>query len=153
MCLLVSAYINSNGQRVLQPNIVTLVDSVIVPSNMVSLLGTSRNIQDLKINRSEKYPDGAVYITLKDRSIVPELKKARLLSLGEITDKHVSPTDKGKPILYVLDGKLLADTANIRLSAAHYFGVEIYKASETRYFKQALPNVLLLMISTIETIK
>lgn len=151
-CFFVLAYGDSDAQNVLAPNIVTVVDSVVFPSNMINLFKTT-DIKDLKVGKNEKYPDGALYITLKDPTIVPALKKGKVLSLKDIADKYVSPADKGKPIIYVLDNRLLTDTAHISISAEHYYGVEIHKASETRYFKQVLPNVLLLMISTIRTIK
>jgi len=133
----------------INPNPAILVDSVFVPYNMISVLDSigPNNIKELRVDKSDKkYPNGAIYVTLK--GAVPQSLKGPYISLQEITNKNISAADKGKPVIYVLDGKLLTDTTYVRLPVQRPQVVTVYKASETPYFSTAMPNALLLMIST-----
>jgi hypothetical protein len=94
-------------------------------------------------------PDNAkVYFTLHDHSKFETLSRSPLLSLNDISKVHLTGTERSKPILYILDGKLLTDTVAVRIPSICVRNVTIVKAAETSYLKTVLPDALLLMIST-----
>lgn len=97
------------------------------------------NEQDTKIVISGSFTDPALF---------SKLVQSKLLSLNEITNTNLGEFNRTNPILYILNDKLLTDTTGVRIPAMCLTKVTVLKASETAYFKIALPNVLLLMIST-----
>lgn len=94
------------------------------------------------------YPNGALFISLKDHSILTRLQQDKWLSLSDIASKSIADTGKAKPVLYILNDKLLTDTTGIKIPSICIAGVSLIRASETAYFKTALPDALILMIST-----
>ena len=98
--------------------------------------------------RNEQYPDGILYITTKNPAEMLKYLQSPLVSLNDITKTNVPKADRKKPILYLLDNKLLTDTADVLIPSIRVLRVHIVKAAETAYFKTTLPNVLLMMIST-----
>jgi hypothetical protein len=130
-------------------NPVYFIDSVKINAGEPYLNYINPNdIASLNINRDPIYPNGAVFITLKDHNTFTKLRQDKLLSLNDIAKTNIPATDKRKPVLYLLDDKLLTDTAGVRIPFTFVKKVTIIKAAETPYFKTALPNVLLMMITT-----
>lgn len=125
------------------------IDSIKVNPNQSYLNYINPNdIASINISKDPIYPDGAVFITLKDHNTFTKLRQDKWLSLGDIAKTNITVTDKRKPVLYLLDDKLLTDTAGVRIPSALVKKVTVVKATETPYFKTALPNVLLMMVST-----
>lgn len=105
-------------------------------------------IANVHIDKDKTYPHGAIFITLKDHRKLAEMLQDKLLSISDITKANISPSEKNNQVIYLLDDKLLTDTAGIRVPSKFVRQVTLIKANETAYFKTALPNVLLMKIST-----
>ncbi|MEO8884965.1 MAG: hypothetical protein ABI367_02810 [Mucilaginibacter sp.] len=149
--LLTSAFISSRAQHIAKPHPVIMVDSVQMDYNTLALMDP-QEINSMNIPHDPKYPDGIIYITLKDHSTLQTLLMSKRLSLQNLADKYIAKADKGKPIIYMLNGTLITDTANVRVLAERYYNVQVTKASEMPYFKKAFPNMLLLKVSTHRSI-
>jgi hypothetical protein len=106
------------------------------------------DISAVHVDKDVKYPNGAVFISFKDHTLVDKLLKDKILSLNDIRNANVAKADMRKPVIYLIDDKLLTDTANVRIPSMLVRYVTVVKAAETAYFKTALPNVLLMRIST-----
>ena len=124
------------------------VDSVLVDSSYYKFLNTNY-IENIDIKRtSAAFPGGIIYITTKDKPKTDSLLKSPLKSLADIVKQYVPSSAKSKPIIFLLDGAMLTDTANVRIPALAIRGVTIKKAADIPYFKTALPNIIMMMIST-----
>jgi hypothetical protein len=106
------------------------------------------NISSVNVLKNLQYPVGVIYITLKDHSEFTKLLQAPLLSLNDIAKTNIPEPERLKPILFILDDKLLTDTVAIRIPSICVHKVTIVRAAETAYFKTVLPDVLLMMVST-----
>jgi hypothetical protein len=127
---------------------VYFIDSVKIDDSYINYLDPN-DIALLTVGKDNPlYPNGAIYITLKDHSIANRLLQDKLLSLNNIWEANISGADKHKPVLYLVDDKLLTDTVGVRIPSAFVRNVTVVKAAETAYFRTALPNVLLMRIST-----
>jgi hypothetical protein len=132
-----------------KPSPVYFIDSVKTdPSEPYYNYINANDIASINVSRDPGYPNGAIFITLKDHNIITKLRQDKLLSLSDIAKTNIPAADIRKPVLYLLDDKLLTDTVGVRIPSTFVKKVTITKASETAYFKTALPNVLLMMIST-----
>lgn len=144
--LAAGAQVKSPAVNQIKPPLYFL-DSVQISSEYITYLNPE-DISDVHVNKDQKYPNGAVFISLKDHSTVGKLLKDKLLSLYDILNLNTAKADRHKPVIYIIDEKLLTDTANVRIPAMFIKNVSVVKAAETPYFKTALPNVLLMRIST-----
>ncbi|WPU93469.1 hypothetical protein SNE25_29570 [Mucilaginibacter sabulilitoris] len=144
--LAAGAQIKSSSLNRIKPPLYFL-DSVKVSNEYITYLNPDE-ISDVHVDKNEKYPNGALFISLKDHSIVGKLLKDKLLSLNDIRSANTAKADRHKAVIYIIDDKLLTDTANVRIPAMFVKNVSVVKAAETPYFKTALPNVLLMRIST-----
>ena len=151
--LLMLAFIGSKAQHAAnEPKPVIIVDSVQIPYNSLSQINP-QSIQSVNVLRTAKYPDGAIYIALKDHNQTQQILKSKKLSLQDLADKYVPKEDKGKPILYVFNRELVTDTSNVHILSDLYYSVGIMKAGDSPYFKRVFPKALLLMVSTTIQIK
>jgi hypothetical protein len=124
------------------------LDSVKIDNAYLTYLNPD-DIAAVNVYKDAKlYPNGAVFIALKDHTIVNKLLNDKLLSLNDIFKANVHEPDRRKPVVYLINDELLTDTSNIRIPSIFVKYVTIVKASETPYFKTALPNILLMKIST-----
>ena len=98
--------------------------------------------------KDNKYPGGSIYITLKDHNRLAELMNDKLLSLKQIAYTHVDIAERDKKILYLINDVLLTDTTNVSIPSKYIKKVDVVPAGNMPYFKTAMPNVLLLKIST-----
>ena len=142
-------FISAKAQNVSKPAPTIIVDSVEISMKAFELFD-SNDIKDVRVERKSKYPNGVIYITLKDHNVLLNFLTSKKLSLQDLTTMHLSKEDKGKPIIYLMNGKLLTDTTDVIIMADRYYNVTITKAAETPYFKQAIPNVLIMMVSTVK---
>ena len=152
--LLILAFGFSKAQlsgRVSSLNSVIFVDSVKMEFNTLNDLDTSVIRSMNTVNKNSMYD--TVYVTLKDHNYIKNLKRAKKLSLKELTDTHITKADKGKPIIYIMDNWLLTDTAGVSISTEKFYAVKVTKAIETPYLKQAFPQALLFEIFTIINIR
>lgn len=152
--LLILAFGFSQAQlsgRVRSVNSVIFVDSVKMEFNTLNDLDTSVIRSMNIVNKNAMYD--TVYVTLKDHNYIKNLKRAKKLSIKELTDTHITKTDKGKPIIYIMNNWLLTDTAGVSISTEKFYTVKVTKATETPYLKQAFPEALLFKIFTIINIR
>ncbi|QJD95138.1 hypothetical protein HH214_04220 [Mucilaginibacter robiniae] len=127
---------------------VYFVDSVQINEANMPLVEhiAPQEIASLQIGNNPKYPQGSIYITLKDHSLLDKLLKDKLLTLADITEKNM-PGQK-KQIIYLVDNKMLTDTSGIRIPSNYVKNVKVVKANETPYFKTTFPKAVIVMIST-----
>jgi hypothetical protein len=151
--LLVGAFASSNAQQIPQLNgqimpshPIVIVDSVPMEFNTLKVLDTALIKSMNVVNNS--YP-GIVYITLKDHNSIKNLTRAKKLSLKQLTDAHVAKADKRRPIIYLMDHVLVTDTTGIRIPTEKFYSIQVIKAADTPYLKQAFPDALLLTVSTM----
>jgi hypothetical protein len=126
---------------------VWIIDSVKVSAMDLNYIDPNE-ISNINIVKNAQYPDGAIYVTLKDHSLFTKLFQLPLLSLNDISKANIPASQIHKPVIYILDDKVLTDTALIRIPAVCITKVAVIAAVKTPYFKTALPNVLLMTIST-----
>jgi hypothetical protein len=126
---------------------VFMIDSVKTAKAYFEYLD-SNDIASFNVFKNQQYPDGVVYATLKDHNMALKLLRSPLLSLNDIAKANVPQAERSKPVLFMVDDKLLTDTAGVRIPSFFVYHVKVTKATETAYFKTALPDVLLMMIST-----
>jgi hypothetical protein len=128
---------------------VVFIDSVQMDAtNNYLMCIEAKQIADLKVSNGGKYPNGAMFIKLKDHKLLKELMNDKQLSLHDIVKARVEPSEFSKPVIYFLNDKLLTDTARIRIPATRVYAVTITRAAETAYFKTAFPKSLIVTIST-----
>ena len=136
------------ARQLLTPKPVYLIDSIKVDERYLKYIDPEE-IASLNVFKDAlNYHDGAVFIQLKEKGLLERLMHSKWLSLGEIAGQNIKVADKQKPVLYLVDEKLLTDTSNVRIPVICLNKVSIVKASETEYFKTALPDVLIMMIAT-----
>jgi hypothetical protein len=123
------------------------IDSVKFSENILTYIGPNA-INSIDVNKDSKYPNGVIWIKLKDHAILEKLLTDKWLSLSDIAKENLESSERNKPVLYLLNDKLLTDTTGIRIPSLCVSKVMVTKASETNYFKTVLPNVLLMMITT-----
>ena len=126
------------------------VDSVELDKghSILNFIETSE-IADIKvIGPGEKFKNGAMYIMLKDPGLLNRLMQEKQLSLMEIMKAKVTPEEVTRPVVYILNDKIVTDTAGIRTPASRVYNVDVIRASETAYFKTAFPSALIVNIST-----
>lgn len=148
IALLMLAFISSGAQHidnVAKPAI--MLDSVQMPYNSINQLNPS-TVKSMNTTRNNKFPDGVIYMTLKDPSEVQTILKSKQLSLQQLADKYIEKADKGKPILYVMNDKLVTDTSNVRILSDGPYNITVLNAKYLPYFKTAFPKALLLMVQT-----
>nr|WP_294790763.1 hypothetical protein [uncultured Mucilaginibacter sp.] len=124
-----------------------IIDSVLVNINYVNYLPPA-DIVNIDVQRRAEFPNGVIYVTSKDKQKTQNLLKSPLLSLKDIVKANLGAREQSKPIIFLLDGALLTDTANVRIPALAIYSVKVARSDEAPYFKTALPNVLLLKIAT-----
>jgi hypothetical protein len=97
-----------------------------------------------------KSPKGVLNLTLKNeyRGDLQKILESKLLSITDIKNIYLDKANKNKQVIYLLNDDMLTDTANIKIPEICLLHVSIAKASETPYFKTAMPNILIMMIST-----
>jgi hypothetical protein len=139
---------NSNPSEAKIPP-VYFIDSVKISdaSPYLTYMNTDE-VANIHVDKNKTYPNGVIFITLKDHRKLAEMLQDKLLSISDITKANISPSEKNSPVIYLLDDKLLTDTAGIRIPSKFVRQVTLTKADETAYFKTALPNVLLMKIAT-----
>lgn len=142
--VLLSAYGFAQTKSASMPAIV--VDSMLVDINYANYL-PPHDIVNIDVRSKEKFPNGVIYVTSKDKQKTLKLLKSPLLSLKDIVKAKVASVDLSKPIIFLLDGALLTDTTNVRIPSLAVYSVEL-AGEDAPYFKTALPNVLLLKIAT-----
>ncbi len=145
LLVLTSACGFAQTHSVAQPAI--YVDSMMVNINYMNYMHAD-DILSVDVQRKAEFPDGVIYITTKDKQKTQNLLKSPLLSLKDIVKANIAPGKQSKPIVFLLDGALLTDTANVRIPSLAIYSVKVASADEAPYFKTALPNVLLLKIAT-----
>jgi hypothetical protein len=124
------------------------LDSVRMDFSILSYLDPHEIGNIILTKDKKKYPDGAFFLTLKDHNFFLKLCQSKILSLSDIFNTYATKKEKHKPIIFLLDEKLLTDTTAIRIPDMALFQVTIAQASEVPYFKTALPNVLLMKVTT-----
>jgi hypothetical protein len=124
-----------------------VIDSVKFSENILTYIGPNA-ISSLDVNKDSKYPNGVIWIKLKDHAILEKLLNDKWLSLSDIAKENLESIERNKPVLYLLNGKLLTDTTGIRIPSLCLGKILVTKASETNYLKTVLPNVLIMMITT-----
>ena len=140
-----STFAQSMQVQTKMPAPTIIVDSVLVNNSYLSSISPDE-IQSVDVKRVPEFPNGVIYITTKDKAKAMGLLASPLLSLNDIVKKHIKVSKK--PIIFIIDGTMLTDTLNVRIPSSTLHGVIIKEAAETAYFKTALPNVLIMMIST-----
>ena len=123
------------------------VDSALVSESYFKSISPG-DILRVDVQRAAEFPNGVIYITTKNKLQTQALPKSPLLSLADIAKTNLLPSLRSKPIIFQLDGVMITDTAYVRIPALAIKGIIIKAAAEMPYFKTALPNVVLLMIST-----
>ncbi len=129
-----------------------MVDSVQVPYNSLGQINP-QSINTVVVLKNKQFPDGVIYITLKDPKQMQTILKSKKFSLQDLANKYIEKADKGKPILYIMNHDLVTDTSNFRILSDLYYSVAVVKAKDSPYFKKAFPNTVLLMVSTQVRIK
>lgn len=124
-----------------------IVDSIEVGQNALNNINPN-NIQNINVIRNAKYPNGAIYVTLKNPRALAAASK--MVSLQQLTDEQIPAEDKSKTRIYLLDDRLITDTTNLRIDVNAYHNVRIMPAANAPYFKTAMPNTLLIIISTFD---
>jgi len=124
-----------------------IIDSVQVSGNWLNYLDPN-DIANIDIRKDSKYPQGVGSITLKDHKLLFKILSTAPLSLGAIADTYITISDKHKPILFLLNDKLLTDTSGVIIPDICLEKIVIAKASQLPYFKTTLPDALLMMITT-----
>ena len=130
-----------------QPMPAIYVDSALVSESYFKSISPN-DILRIDVQRAAEFPNGVIYITTKNKQQTQALLKSPLLSLADIAKTNLPPSLRSKPIIFQLDGVMITDTANVRIPALAIKGIIIKAAADMPYFKTALPNVVLLMIST-----
>lgn len=130
-----------------QPMPAIYVDSVMVSEYYFKSIQPN-DILRVDVKRAKEFPNGVIYITTKNKQKTEKLLKSPLLSLGNIAKANILGSQKSRPIIFLLDGAMLTDTANIRIPSLSITGVTVNEAANTPYFKTALPDVIILMVST-----
>jgi hypothetical protein len=92
---------------------VWIIDSVKVSAMDLNYIDPNE-IANINIVKNAQYPDGAIYVTLKDHSLFTKLFQLPLLSLSDISKANIPAAKIHKPVIYILDDKVLTDTALIR---------------------------------------
>jgi hypothetical protein len=122
---------------------VIFIDSVRMDSiNNYLMFIDAKQIADLRIANDGKYPNGAMFIKLKNHKLLEELMNDKQLSPYDIVKGYVQPLDFYAPVIYILNDKLLTDTARIRIPASKVHTVTVTHAAETAYFKRAFRDPL-----------
>src|SRR5476651_1816608 len=83
-----------------------IVDSVEVGQNALNIINPN-DIQNITVIKNAKYPDGVIYVTLKNHNVLLTLPKGKMLSLQQVTDEQITNEDKLKTRIYLLDGRLI----------------------------------------------
>ncbi|WP_147321979.1 hypothetical protein [Mucilaginibacter conchicola] len=137
------------GLHALESKKVTfVVDSIAKDMDIYVDFIDPKDIENVRRKKDLKYPDGVIFITLKNHKKLTDLINDRLISLKEIADVNIAMADKKKPLLYIMDDKILTDTNRVRIPSKHFYKVDVIKASDLPYFKVAMPELLILKIIT-----
>jgi hypothetical protein len=76
-----------------------------------------------------------------------------LYTLGDVVNKQIPGYNKNKShLLFMIDDKLLTDTGGVRIPASLLKEVTVVKSADMPYFKTALPDAMLIKISTKDKI-
>ncbi len=136
------------AQSLVSSKPIIMVDSITMPHNILTFI-KPEDIKAVHVEKSKDYADGIIYVAMKDHQVLLDLLKGKMLSLNDLKNTYVPAADRKKPILYVMDFKLLTDTAGIRIPSAHYHKVNVFKGEDSPYFKTVLPNALIVTINTV----
>lgn len=148
ICAFIANAQNQSTEKQTKPDY--FIDSVKVTNGDTYLLNfiNPNDIASINVNKDKQYPNGAIFIKLKDHNILTKILEDKPLSIKDIWKANIPEAEKRRTVLYMLDDKLLTDTAAVRIPSMFVKKVTVVKASEMPYFKTALPNVLLMRIST-----
>ena len=118
------------------------VDSVRVKSIPII---NANDIIDLKVyggRDSINKTHGKIYITLKKRSY-------HFITIEDLTKRAIPNFDKKtQPVIYLVDDKLITDTAGMTFEITHIRNVEVVDGSNIKAFQGLLSNVILIRINT-----
>lgn len=104
------------------------------------------DVYNVNTKRNKEYPNGVIYVTLKDHKILSKLLVSKLLSLKDITNTYV--IKKEKPIIFLLNKELVTDTTGVRIPEICLGNITVAEADQMPYFKTTFPNALIMMITT-----
>lgn len=147
LLMLLSAHCFAQTMHLSQPKPAIYVDSALVNESYFKSISPD-DILRVDVKRASEFPNGVIYITTKNKQQTQTLLKSQLLSLADIATANLPPSLRSKPVIFQLDRTILTDTAKVRIPALAVRGIIIKEAADTPYFKTALPNVVLLIIST-----
>ena len=128
-------------------SIAFMLDSTLVDQNYIHYLD-SYEINDINIFKNTRYPKGVIYMKLKNHALLSRMLNSKLLAFSDIRNKYMASDDTHKPVIYLLDKELVTDTTKRRIPEMCLAHVTVAKASEMPYFKTAMPDVLIMMITT-----
>ncbi|RYY36818.1 MAG: hypothetical protein EOP46_05015 [Sphingobacteriaceae bacterium] len=126
---------------------VYFVDSVKISQSYFRLINAD-DIESINVSKDKKYPNGAIYIALKDKTKLNKLLQQKLLSLNDFAKAALKVSSTDKQIVYMLDDKLITDTTGISIPATYLEQVKILTPQEAPYFHTTFPKALIMKISS-----